>query len=69
VSKVLVRQLSKPRNFHNPISGHRWTVHEPIKKFEVVGPFGVCSTHTDESKAEQSREEWQAFYDKFFPAE
>lgn len=67
MQRVRVRQLHRSRARRSPVSGHEWFEHTPISKFEVVGPFGPCGTFSKYERAEVARQEWEDFYNKFFP--
>ena len=64
-AEARVRETFKRIDHKNPISGHEWSTHGPTTGYEVVGPCGVCSKHTSETKANLEAAEWNDFYKKF----
>ncbi len=56
-----IRERFKLIHKKNKISGHEWIEHGPTTGYFVVGPFGVVSTHRVEQRAEQARDEWNAY--------
>lgn len=51
----------------NPISGHTWAEHGRTTSYAIIGPYGKVATARSIERAEIAKQEWQEFYDKFFP--
>ena len=49
----------------NPVSGHSWPVHIPLKSFEVAGGGFHRSRHPTEEAAIKEVEEREAFREKY----
>jgi hypothetical protein len=65
MTQVIIREVFKRTEKHNPISGHRWIEHGDTTGYQVIGAGVIHSRHKTNDAAEKARESLQAFYNKF----
>jgi hypothetical protein len=64
---VRITEVRKEIMCKSELSGHEWVEYGDVLRYEVKGPTGLLATCKRLDKAERLQEEWQQFYDKFFP--
>ena len=64
IMKFKITQSTKRTDHRNPISGHQWSVHHPVQRWEVSNGI-LTETRNTEAAARRLCDRYNAMEDRF----